>query len=80
MCSCGLPLRAKEVRNWVAAKYKNVGNKDANGTYLVYEERDVDGQGHVYVHHNGSNYGNGNYNWPQTTEKGKIKQWFYKIA
>ena len=66
-CKCGLPVRAKEVRDW-ARRVKTKGEtkdetKVSSGKWLVYEERNRDGQGHVYVKINGSNYGNGNYNW-----------------
>ena len=39
-------------------------------TYLAYEVRDIDNQGHVYVYSGGKFYGNGNYNWPETNKKG----------
>lgn len=43
-CSCGLPLRAKEVREWALPRSKNQGSTyEKQGFYIVYEERKSDG-------------------------------------
>ena len=47
-----MPLRAKEVRDWAKANGTLKTNMANNKTYLVYQERNKDGQGHVYVYHN----------------------------
>ena len=38
-------------------------------TYLVYQVRDVDSQGHVYVYSGGKCYGNGFYDWPEKIKR-----------
>ena len=57
-CECGLVLRAKELRTWAASKGQKVNAVDNNGIYLVYQERNADGQGHVYAVIDGKVYGN----------------------
>jgi hypothetical protein len=74
-CNCGLVLRAKELRDWASKKGSKVASAGPTGLYLVYEQRNSDGQGHVYVKHNGSNHGNGLYNWD-----GANTREFYKLA
>lgn len=44
-------------------KYPTVETFEDVGTNFVYETRDVDNQGHVWVYSNGQFYGNGLYNW-----------------
>lgn len=76
---CKFPVRAHEVGKW-ASKYKSVNQCQQQGSYLVYQVRDVDDQGHVYVYHNGQYYGNQNYNWPQNNTKGgKITTKIYQL-
>jgi hypothetical protein len=66
-CSvCKHPLRAHEVGKW-ASQYTSVTNCTQTNTYLIYQVRDTDNQGHVYVYSNGKYYGNGNYDWIHTS-------------
>lgn len=71
-CECGLVIRAKELRNWAANKGQKVNAATNNGVFLVYQERDSDGQGHVYAVINGAVRGNalganwGDYDTQQT--------------
>ena len=58
-CECGLVLRAKELRNWAANKGKKVNQTSNNGVFLIYQERNSDGQGHVYSLIYGAVKGNG---------------------
>lgn len=57
-CECGLVLRAKELQNWASNKGKKVNQASNNGVYLIYQERNSDGQGHVYSLINGVVKGN----------------------
>jgi hypothetical protein len=77
-CGCGAVLRAKELRD--KSTSKAVTSTDSAGTYLVYQQRNSDGKGHVYVIEtdskgNKTNHGNGNYNWAgaDTTAYYKVK-------
>ena len=58
-CLCGVVLRAKDLRDWAASKGKLVQSANNSGVYVVYQERNSDGQGHVYAVINGSVCGNG---------------------
>ena len=62
--SCNLPIRAHDVGQW-ASTYPSVANCNNVSTYLVYQVRDIDSQGHVYVYSGGKCYGNGFYDWPE---------------
>ena len=57
-CKCGAVLRAKELRAWAANKGKKAQEIKNNGIYVVYQERNKDGQGHVYSVINGNVCGN----------------------
>ncbi len=83
-----MPLRAHEVGNYCSKNFPSVAQSNANGTYLFNQVRDVDNQGHVYIKHNGTYYGNGNYDWINNNPKGgkistriyKIKWWYENIS
>lgn len=57
-CLCGLVLRARDLRDWAASKGKLVQSANNSGVYVVYQEQNSDGQGHVYAVINGSVCGN----------------------
>lgn len=57
-CLCGLVLRAKELRDWASSNGQKVNATNNQGIYLVYQERNKDGQGHVYAVIYGSVRGN----------------------
>lgn len=61
-CGCGAAVRAREVRNWAAKNGTKVNNWSANGTFIIFEYKNIEAGGHVWGYHNGKEYGNGYYN------------------
>lgn len=57
-CSCGLAIRAKKLRDWASTNGPQVNTIDGDGIYLVYQQANKDGQGHVYAIINGTVKGN----------------------
>jgi len=77
--TCHHPIRAHDIGKW-AGKYPSVAKCTATNTYLVYQVRDIDDQGHVYVYSGGKYYANGNYNLVIKNEKGgKITTKIYQL-
>lgn len=65
VCKHGRPVRAKELRDWFAdqASTTESGEPDDSRYWAVYQERSVDGQGHVVLHHHTTDEG---YDWAGT--------------
>lgn len=57
-CYCGKVIRAKELRKWAISKGKKLSQIGNSGVYVVYQERNRDGQGHVYAVIDGKVFGN----------------------
>lgn len=75
---CHHPVRVHDVGKW-ASKYPSVDKLIEEGTFLVYQVRDIVSQGHVFVYSGGKYSGNGYYTWEEDSTKGKITTNIYRL-